>query len=541
MRWQTQNMVAGAHSVTYLKFDERFGKTHPDWFALREDGTRAIKTGYGPHLCWSHPAVIETFIVDARSYFTGKPPESRGLASWYGGGRGDEFMVDASDGYTRCQCARCREILRADPDQDYAEVMFAAVAKVADAVKHLEDKYITTLAYDIKIKPPKTVRLPANVRVRLCIKGPNLHALARAGKDQLALIQAWSERVQGDLVLWLYLDRAFYHGFMRGAVETQPHVIADFLKAARPYIGGAFLENETVTQTYRFFDEYVILKLLWDPDQDVKALIADYFTNFYGPAAGAMRQFYATLEDLWFRACTFHGGDEGVTGIKTYRDEAFPSREELWEEIYTEAALAGLAGLLTDAERAAGDDPDVTCRVRLVRENLFDRLVRYRAGREGPEQKGGRERNVPPPPPRGTIAGPPGIKFSIIHVIQYPIEQPHTPFPIAVGCGILQSRAIEDLDRYETIHLSNRYCIVGKWLRSELSGRRNRTRGETRPPPAVLDDPPRCRGQRHGSKWDQRRRQRNPVSRQGEDKQEDCKMGQNQPVQRPGASHTCRR
>ena len=59
MRYGTIRMVHGCHSATYLKFGERFGTEHPEWFSLRADGTRAIKTGYGPHLCWSEPGVIE--------------------------------------------------------------------------------------------------------------------------------------------------------------------------------------------------------------------------------------------------------------------------------------------------------------------------------------------------------------------------------------------------------------------------------------------------------------------------------------------------
>ena len=261
LRWSTANPVYGCHSVTYLKFDERFGKKHPEWFALRRNGTRAIKTGYGPHLCWSHPGVRKTFIADARAYLTGKPPGSRGLKRWYGHGASNTFMVDPSDSYTPCSCERCSLILRAHPGQDYSEIMFQVVVDVAEAVADLKGTYITTLAYPPKMLPPKSVKLPKNVRIRLAISGPNATMRPLASAEQSKLLAAWSKRTAGDLVLWTYPLVAWYRGHLNGAVETMPHATAEFLRSARPYINGPFFENKAITETYRALDAYVMMRL----------------------------------------------------------------------------------------------------------------------------------------------------------------------------------------------------------------------------------------------------------------------------------------
>ena len=369
MRYETVAFVEGCHSSYYLKFAKRFAGEHPDWFALQKNGERAIDTPRGAYLCYSHPGVIDAFSKDARAYFSGQPPASRGLKTWRKCGYGDELMVDPHDSYIYCQCPTCLKTYEADPDQDYSEIIFAAVAKIAEAVKDFEGKYITTLAYGPKRQPPKTVVLPENVRVRLCVNGPIYHSVPGSRKEQLQLIKAWSGRMEGDLVLWLYNNAARPGGRVPGVPEVEPHAIAGFLRAVRPYVKGAFFENESTVHTFRFLDEYVVLKLLWDPDQDVDQLLDDFFAKFYGPASTPMRRFYARLGELWKRTFTLYGADR----------PQFAGRIDLWEKIYTTEELTRLGQVLGEAEEKAKGQEAYAWRVTLIREELLGRLEQNRA------------------------------------------------------------------------------------------------------------------------------------------------------------------
>lgn len=363
-RWETGKMVAGCHSSHYLLFDERFAAEHPDWFALLPNGQRATNTPRGSYLCYSHPGVIQAFIDDARAYFAGEKPETRGLKTWNKAGYGDEFMVDPHDSYPYCQCEDCQRVHQADPDQGFSEIIFGAVAKVAEATADFEDKYISTLAYGPKVQPPKTVKLPPNVRVRLCINGPLYHSLAGTRETQLDLLRRWSERMDGDLVLWVYTDQARPTKPIAGVPQVEAHAIADFLRAVKPYCKGAFLENESTAQTFRFLDEYVTMKLLWDPNQDVDALLDDYFTSFYGPAAEPIKAIYARLEVLWRKVYTIYGGDQ----------PRFAGRVDLWEKIYTEDELAAMDDLVAQAVELAAGDEAYAWRVGMIRDELVGRL-----------------------------------------------------------------------------------------------------------------------------------------------------------------------
>ncbi len=364
LRWETQKFVAGCHSSHYLEFDERFADEHPEWFVLLKNGERGINMPRGSYLCYSHPGVIQAFADDARAYFSGQPPESRGLKTWRKCGYGDEFMVDPHDSYPYCQCEDCQRVFRADPEQDFSEIIFGAVAKIAEAVSDFEGKYITTLAYGPKRKPPKTVVLPKNVRVRLCVRGPIHHTLPGSRTEQMALIKQWSERMEGDLVLWLYTNAARPGGKIPGVPEVEPHAIGEFLRAVKPYVMGAYFENESTAETFRFLDEYVTMKLLWNPDQDVDALLEDYFTSFYGSAAEPIKQLYAKLEELWRKTYTLYGGDH----------PRYASRIDLWEKVYTEQELSALDELVKQAETLAKGDQAYEWRVALVRDEMLGRL-----------------------------------------------------------------------------------------------------------------------------------------------------------------------
>jgi hypothetical protein len=363
-RWESGKMVAGCHSSHYLQFDERFAAEHPEWFALLPNGQRATDTPRGSFLCYSQPGVIKAFTDDARAYFSGQKPETRGLKTWNKAGYGDEFMVDPHDAYPYCKCEECQRVFTADPDQNFSEIMFGAIAKVADGVKDFPGKYITTLAYGPKIQPPKTVQLPSNVRVRLCVNGPLNHSMPGTRGRQLDLVRRWSERMDGDLVLWVYTDQARPTKPIAGVPQVEAHAIADFLRAVKPYCNGAFFENESTAQTFRFLDEYVTMKLLWDPDQDVDAMLQDYFRSFYGPAAEPIGAIYARLEVLWRRVYTIYGGDQ----------PRFASRVDLWEKIYTAEELAAMDRLVAQAQALAATDEAYAWRVGMIRDELVGRL-----------------------------------------------------------------------------------------------------------------------------------------------------------------------
>jgi hypothetical protein len=97
---------------------------------------------------------------------------------------------------------------------------------------------------------------------------------------------------------------------------------------------------------------YVGAKLSWDPALDVDALLDDYFTRFYGRAAGPMREYWLSWErSMQDTAQGAHGG-------------------YAWQAMFTPARVAESGRLLDAAEHLAAED----------RERVRQRVARARAG-----------------------------------------------------------------------------------------------------------------------------------------------------------------
>ena len=48
-----------------------------------------------------------------------------------------------------------------------------------------------------------------------------------------------------------------------------------------------------------FLNLHIRARLLWNPDEDVDALLAEFYPKFYGPAAEPMRRYWTTIYDAW--------------------------------------------------------------------------------------------------------------------------------------------------------------------------------------------------------------------------------------------------
>jgi len=82
-----------------------------------------------------------------------------------------------------------------------------------------------------------------------------------------------------------------------------------------------------------FINLYLRSRLLWNPDEDVDALLDDFFTKFYGPAEKPMKVYWSTIFKAWEETiCTEH--------------EYFVA-----PSIYTSEVLSALKASLLEAEK----------------------------------------------------------------------------------------------------------------------------------------------------------------------------------------------
>lgn len=97
-----------------------------------------------------------------------------------------------------------------------------------------------------------------------------------------------------NLLLWGYgiNYREYYYPY-----DTVGYV-QEFAKLAKKagteyyFIQSNTVRNEKAQTAWAHLKDYIISKLGWDVDVNVPELIENFFKNYYGPAAGAMLQFY---------------------------------------------------------------------------------------------------------------------------------------------------------------------------------------------------------------------------------------------------------
>ena len=83
-------------------------------------------------------------------------------------------------------------------------------------------------------------------------------------------------------------------------------------KFIQPYCDGKFIETSTEKKYVKKGEQarwnvlqylmiYIQLKLYWDPDLDMKALLEEYYRLYFGPAAAEMKEFHEFASKVWAR------------------------------------------------------------------------------------------------------------------------------------------------------------------------------------------------------------------------------------------------
>ena len=259
------------------------------------------------------------------------------------------YSLSQNDNQFPCQCDECRAIEEQYGGHSGLVVWF--VNQVADAIKPLyPDKYIGTFAYQYTRQAPTGIVPRDNVVIRLCsIECCFAHPLEECEHNRsfIADIEKWS-RVPPNLYIWDYVVN------FRQYVAPFPNfgVLANNIKTFKKYNAIGIMEQaqyQSLGGEFSDLKAWVLSKLLWNPNLDTQALVAQFIEDYYGEAAPYVQQY--------FNLCQSLVKDDTVMGI--YIDDKNP--------LYTDEFVAAAKKLLDDARLAVAEaDEDVRLRVGLV-------------------------------------------------------------------------------------------------------------------------------------------------------------------------------
>lgn len=388
-RMQTRN-IPNCHGLSYLRYIERFGKTHPEYFALHSSGKRYSDPSmqHTGQLCYTS-GIMEEIYRDAEAILSGdkeklKARDPHFISRWGNFGIpanaqmfGMVFNFMPQDGYYPCRCKNCEPYMKTP--QSISNFMWGKIVEVANRLKKNGVKgYVSAMAYPPCHLPPENIEFPDNLVVMVAQNGPWDPPAVQAANHKM--IREWNKRSRVCKVwMWNYLCKVECRRLvMPGIPATTPRASGKYLAGLSADINGSFFESgSTGLQEHfmqQFLDRYIQGRLCWNNSLDTDSILKEHYQLCYGAAAPEMQKIFERMEDLWLHRI---GGNTFMNNLGPMNIP--PSDYELWHEIYSEKCLKEMRAWYDTAERKARNDKKALERIRYIRRNLFVPIEQQRS------------------------------------------------------------------------------------------------------------------------------------------------------------------
>lgn len=348
------------HTHDVAAWKSLYGNEHPELFAQRSDGSRNWK-----HLDYAEPLVLEkelehldTFFKTGRNTGFARTPTAKYILA----AATDDYAWPGSSSEAArklvkpCSKHTGKDMVNSGCDCQ-SNLVFDYVRRLAlEAKTRWPDMRVSTLAYQWNTRPPD-FELPDNVDVMLCLMRSSLQSKQPENFEyNLKLVKEWSRKL-GDsrerLLLWEYLC---WPGLHVTPPTVVPHTMQRWLQAVRPYVSGVFINSfYRDVSPFEFLMYRVWMRLLWNPDLDVDAEIADICGRFFGPAGGTMREFHEKLiarcEKPWDKP-------------ELVENQFYATPDLYYGQSFPPDRIRELGALLERARKEAGLPADLTSAVK---------------------------------------------------------------------------------------------------------------------------------------------------------------------------------
>ncbi|MBR2373582.1 MAG: DUF4838 domain-containing protein, partial [Lentisphaeria bacterium] len=378
LRESTLNLP-NCHGLAELGLVQRFAKSNPEFFALKENGKRhdgsvVTRASDEPgQLCFSSEGLKEVIFQDAKAFLSGKSAKERGILMpdgkyyWKSSRHSLPFFnIMPNDSHYPCRCAKCKGAYD-NGNQSSSNLIWKFKTDIARRLQQEKiPGYCTMMAYaDYRDIPG--CNIPSNVIVMLALTGP-WNELNPAQQKSYKLLADWNRKLNAKTYLWTYTTKC---GNLIGDIPGfTPKAVGSFFKKVHKYSFGSFLESETDFWLFNFMNYYVFSKVMWNNDTDVDAVIAEHLKLMYGPAAPQMKEFYETLERHWLKDIM-----SNIRETNVGPQAVLPSQFDIWTKIYGPAEINRVNKLFDDAEKAAAKDKKSLARVKFMRAEMWGRVI----------------------------------------------------------------------------------------------------------------------------------------------------------------------
>lgn len=278
-----------AHTLPMIIPQKKYAKDHPEYFAVRADGTRWT-SGIGYQLCCSNPDVV-CIVTEYALARVRACPDIR------------YFGISQNDGSTgpmQCHCDRCRAIDEKEECGGASTLLL--VNAVAEAVEKVRPEVIiSTLAYRYTQKPPKTIRPRRNVLPLFCsvdcdFSKPINESRFAGNRRFLEDFSRWGEISEADLFVWDYPMN-----FVRNLLPFPCfRTMCENIRFYATHGAVGFYQECNYDRYADFLDlkAWLLPRLMWNPYQPEKPLIEKFVRGCYGKAAPFILEYINERESL---------------------------------------------------------------------------------------------------------------------------------------------------------------------------------------------------------------------------------------------------
>ena len=332
----SMSIIGWCHTFFQFLPPEKYFKDHPEWYSM----IKGKRTANWTQLCLTNEEMTKEFAKVCLEQIRKKP--TAGVIS-----------VSQNDWHGRCECPKCLEVEKIEGSQSGPLIRFVnAVAKEIE--KEYPEFLIETLAYTYTRTAPKVTKPAKNVVIRLCSIEMNFAQPLETGPANKSFrkdIEDWCA-VAPNLYIWNYITN--FTNYML----PQPNwrgLAPDLRFFANHHAIGVFEQGDIACNVGDFVRPraWLVAHLLWNPNQDEKALMREYFNGYYGAAGPFLLQYIDFLcdrvEETKYNLRCYNGSVAGWLPLESLDD-----------------ALA----LYKLAEDAVKDDPVLAERVRRERLSL---------------------------------------------------------------------------------------------------------------------------------------------------------------------------
>lgn len=337
--------IHGGHAFGHLW--AKYGKDHPEWFALQPDGTRdQSRSPDRARLCKSNIDLIAAIAKEKIEELT-RNPSLLGVSVGPNDGGRTSF----------CSCPKCEALdspkgrkimlwdftkgsLREFEHVSLTDRMVYFWNGIAEQVAKVHpDKLLVVDAYSAYAAPPVERKLHPNLVVRFAPLG---YGEEDYRQESLRDWDGWSKAAKRIY----FRPNLMLAGRRDGMPLLYVHKFAkDFRYLADHSMMGTDFDACCHNWATQGLNYYVVARLHWNPEQDVDALVDDYCQAGFGPAAKSVRRYFDGLEGMMNEAAT---------------KKAKPST------VFHDKALAGLRKELEQAQRDAGSDATFAKRIAFL-------------------------------------------------------------------------------------------------------------------------------------------------------------------------------